>query len=203
MSKQILDNLKTNGARQGAIDFFGQVLRDLQLKHGTNVSASLNVLNEFNQIVHADNIKTLGIDTLTSTQYVANSLIDAPGTFVNTLDIENTTGVIPNDINPHRGMFVKSHDVIIGEAEFNSTNAKNSANTLTTGVTSLLNNNSTYSNAGVTTALEYAVKNGYVDAYNSLDSTSFAVPAGSREVQDSIQYNNARLKTKFASLLKG
>ena len=202
MSKQILDNLKTDGVQQGAVDFFGQVLRDLQIKHGTTVAGSLNVLNDFNNIVHADNIKTLKIDSLTSTQYVASSLINSQGTFVNTLDVETAQGTIPSDIDSHRGFFVKTHEVIIGENEFNSTNYNNSSNVFTNTINDLLSNNTTYSNAGVLTALEYAVKNGYVSNYNSLDETSFVVPTESQQVEDSIQLNNALLQTKFARLMK-
>jgi hypothetical protein len=202
MSKQILDNLKTDGVQQGAVDFFGQVLQDLQTKHGTTVAGSLNVLNDFNNIVHADNIKTLKIDSLTSTQYVANSLINSQGTFVNTLDVETAQGTIPSDIDSHRGFFVKTHEVIIGENEFNSTNYNNSSNVFTNTINDLLSNNTTYSNAGVLTALEYAVKNGYVSNYNSLDETSFVVPTESQQVEDSIQLNNALLQTKFAGLMK-
>jgi hypothetical protein len=202
MSKQILDNLKITGVHQGAVDFFGQVLQDLQTKHGTTVAGSLNVLNDFNNIVNADNIKTLKIDSLTSTQYVAKSLIDSQGTFVNTLDVETAQGTIPSDIDPHRGLFVKSYEVIIGENEFNPTNYINSSNVFTNTINDLLNNNTTYANAGVFTALEYAVKNGYVSNYNSLDATSFVVPTESQQVEDSIQLNNALLQTKFAGLMK-
>jgi hypothetical protein len=202
MSKQTLDNLKITGVHQGAINHFGNVLRDLQVEHGTTVEGSLNVLNRFNDIINADNIKTLKIDTLEATKYMANSLLNGHGTFINTATIETASGVIPSDIDPHRGSFVKTHEVIIPERNFDSNVYNIASNVLTTTIDSLLYNNPTYSNAGVITALEYAVNNQYVSNYNSLDDTSFVITPASKDVQDSLQYNTALLQTKFAKLLK-
>jgi hypothetical protein len=202
MSKQTLDNLKIAGVQQGAVNHFGNVLRDLQVEHGTTVEGSLNVLNRFNDIINADNIKTLKIDTLETTKYMANSLLNAHGTFVNTATIETASGVIPSDIDPYRGSFVKTYEVIIPERNFDSNVYNVSSNVLTSTIDSLLYNNPTYSNAGVMTALEYAVNNQYVSNYNSLDDTSFVIPPASQDVQDSLQYNTALLQTKVAKLLK-
>lgn len=202
MSKQTIDNLKVNGVQQGVVDFYGKVLRGLQAKYGTNVSGSTQVLTEFNNIVHADNIRTLKIDTLTSTQYIANSLVNSQSIFVNSLTVDAATGTIPAGVSNVYGTFIKPHEVLIGESDFRPNTYNISSNVLVNFVNTTLDQNATYANAGVQTALEWAITNNYVDNYNSLNTDSFSVPAGSKVVDDSIQMNDARLKTTFVSLLK-
>mgnify|MGYP003650855266 CR=1 FL=1 len=204
MSRENLDNLKIRGAQQGVIDFYGKVLRGLQAKHGTNVSGSVNVLTDFANVVHADNIRTLRIDTLTSTQYIANTLISSQSGFVNTLNVDAATGTIPMGVSNVRGTFIKPHEVLIGESDFTSNLASNisfASNVLVNFVDNTLDTNDTYSNAGVKTALEYAITNNYANNYNSLNVDSFFIPAESKIVDDSIQMNDAMLKTTFVSLL--
>jgi hypothetical protein len=201
MSKQKLDNLKVNGIQQGVVDFYGLVLRGLQAKYGTNVSGSTQVLTEFNNIVHADNIRTLKIDTLTSTQYIANSLVNSQGVFVNSLAVDAATGTIPTGISNVYGTFIKPHEVLIGEYDFRPNNYSVSSNVLVSFVNNTLDQNATYANAGVQTALEWAITNNYANNYNSLNADSFSISAGSKAVDDSIQMNDAMLKTTFVRLL--
>ena len=202
MSIQNLDNLKVNGVQQGVVDFYGKVLRGLQAKHGTNVSGSIQVLTEFNNIVHADNIRTLRIDTLTSTQYIANSLVNSQGIFVNSLTVDAATGTIPPSVSNVYGTFIKPYEVLIGESDFRSTTYDIASNVLVNFVNNTLDQNATYANAGVQTALEWAITNNYVSNYTSLTVDSFSIPTGSKVVDESIQMNDAMLKTTFVSLLK-
>jgi len=195
-----LDNLKIDGVRQGAVDFFGNVLYDLykNLNGNANSSTFLNVINQFNDIVHADNLRTLGMDGIDTTKYQSSDTLQKKqGVYVNLMDVQTATGVVPNNINSANGIFIKSYEPLIYEKTFLANNYTSNSILVTNYINSTLNTNNTYANAGVTTALQYAINNGYTSSWSTLNSASFDTSAISQEIQDSAEIQDSIAKSKF------
>jgi len=195
-----LDNLKIDGVRQGAVDFFGNVLYDLytNLQGNANSTSFLNVVNKFNDIVHADNLRTLGMDSTDTIKYQSLSTLNKKqGTYVDLTQVQTATGVVPTNINSANGIFIKSFEPILYEKVFTSNNYTSNSILVTNFINTTLNTNNTYSNAGVTTALQYAINNGYTSNWSTLNSASFDTSSISKEIQNSAEVHDSITKSKF------
>lgn len=195
-----LDNLKIDGVRQGAVDFLGNVLRDLYISNNanSNTTSLLNTINQFNEIVYADNLRVTNATSTSTLKYQSNAALQTRhGNFVDATKIQTTTGYIPDGVDPTKGIFVKSYDPIILEKNFNKSDYTANSKSVTTLINNTLDYNNTYSAQAVTSSLDYALQNGYVDNWSTLNSTSFDTSVVTDKIQKNSEINDSLAKSYF------
>jgi hypothetical protein len=78
-------------------------------------------------------------------------------------------------------------------------NVTANAESLQTFLSTTLGNNNTYISANVVSSRQYAIDNGFVSGYNSIDSTSFDTAAITPEIQNAAEQRLALIKTEFVN----
>lgn len=186
-----IDNLFVTGMANAAVAFFANVMIDLQSTYGTNTSGWANVINDLDDIVYADSIRSLGLTSTQTAYYQANSLLNNRRTFT---DRESTDYVdILSGVDTGNGIITANYQAIIPEKTFTGNTVANA-----TALSSFINttlNIPAYNSSNVSTSIEYAVNNGYVDSYSTIDSTSFDFASIQSHIQDEAENRLALLKS--------
>jgi hypothetical protein len=195
-----LDNIQITGVRQGAVNFFGNVLLDLYIKNNANASSNafLSVINTLNDIVHNDNIRILGLDSVDTIKYQsADTVQKKQGLFVDLMQIQTANGVVPDNINSTNGIFVKSYEPLIYSKNFNANVYVANSTNITSITNTTLNTNNTYIKFNASTSLDYAINNGYTSEWTNLNTSSFDFSGTSSKMQDNLEIQDTIDKSKF------
>lgn len=187
------DNLVVIGMANAAVAFFANVMIGLQSTYGTNTGGWANVINDLDDIIYADSLRSLGINSTQTAYYQANSLLNNRRTFTDRTSTDYVN--ILTGVDTSNGIITANYQAIIPEKSFSGNTVAN-ATALSNFINTTLNN-TTYTSANVATSIEYAVNNGYVDAYSTIDSTSFDFASIQSHIQDESENRLALLKTNM------
>ena len=186
-----IDNLVVTGMANATIAFFANVMIGLQATYGTNTGGWANVINDLDDIIYADSLKSLGVSSTQTAFYQSNSLVNNRRTFT---DRSSTDYInVLSGVDTGNGIITANYQSIIPEKTFSGNTVAN-ATALTNFIATTLNN-ATYNSANVSTSLEYAINNGYLDAYATIDSTSFDFASIRSHIQDESENRLAILKS--------
>lgn len=187
------DNLVVIGMANAAVAFFANVMIGLQSTYGTNTGGWANVINDLDDIIYADSLRSLGINSTQTAYYQANSLLNNRRTFTDRTSTDYVN--ILTGVDTSNGIITANYQAIIPEKSFSGNTVAN-ATALSNFINTTLNN-TTYTSANVATSIEYAVNNGYVGAYSTIDSTSFDFASIQSHIQDESENRLALLKTNM------
>ena len=191
-----LDNLSIQGMANGTISFFGNVMRNLQVTYGTNAQGWVNVINDLDDIIYADNLRSVGLDTTETLLYQAYSIVNNRKQFLDRSNVDYID-VLP-DVNVSTGVISPHYNVLIDSKIFSGNVAAN-AISLQNFISQTLDNNNTYIAANVVSSKQYSVDNGFVTDYASIDSTSFDTASITPQLQAASEIRLATLKTALAN----
>ena len=191
-----LDNLSIQGMANGTIAFFATVMQDLQVKYGTNAQGWVNVINDLDDIIYADNLRSVGLDTTETLLYQAYSIVNNRKQFLDRSNVDYID-VLP-DVNVSTGVILPHFNVLIDSKIFSGNVAAN-AISLQNFISQTLDNNNTYIAANVVSSKQYSVDNGFVTDYASIDSTSFDTASITPQLQAASEIRLATLKTALAN----
>ena len=191
-----LDNLSIQGMANGTIAFFATVMQDLQVKYGTNAQGWVNVINDLDDIIYADNLRSVGLDTTETLLYQAYSIVNNRKQFLDRSNVDYID-VLP-DVNVSTGVILPHFNVLIDSKIFSGNVAAN-AISLQNFISQTLDNNNTYIAANVVSSKQYSVDNGFVTDYASIDSTSFDTASIIPQLQAASEIRLATLKTALAN----
>ena len=195
-----LDNLSTPGITKGVIKLFGEVARATQITAGANSIGWAQTIQTINTVAFADRMRSIELkDTITIKNSVDTIVSNGAGNVVNQATVETFNGGIPANFASSNSIIRNSYAVILPEKIFYSNTQSNTANVnnFDSYISNILDNNSVYANANVTTSVQYAIDNGYTADWTSLNSSSFDVSMNTLDVQDIAELNIARIKTTF------
>ena len=191
-----LDNLSIQGMANGTISFFGNVMRNLQVTYGTNAQGWVNVINDLDDIIYADNLRSVGLDTTETLLYQSYSIVNNRKQFLDRSNVDYID-VLP-DVNVSTGVILPHFNVLIDSKIFSGNVAAN-AISLQNFISQTLDNNNTYIAANVVSSKQYSVDNGFVTDYASIDSTSFDTASITPQLQAASEIRLATLKTALAN----
>ena len=188
-----IDNYSINGMANGIINLFSEVAANLQVKYGTSANAWVNITNDLDDIIYADHIRSLGLDSTDTVALQSNDLVNKRSSFVNrrTVDLVNT----PAAINDSKGNLLKHYQVLLHEKQFANTKVTTNVSTLNTFISNTLDNNPIYSNYSINSSREYAVRNGYTSDYAISAESQFDPYSNSKDMQDLAEIRIAATKT--------
>lgn len=195
-----LDNLNVGGIQTGTIKLFSDVARALQIKNGSNALGWVSTVQELNDIVLSDALRSLSLQDTDTIRYSADDVLNrGSGNVVNQVVIETISSPVPTNISTTGGIPVNSYQVLIPEKKFysNIIGFTSNVDNLYTYINSTLDNNTTYSNSNVVSSVQYAVNNGYTSSWTALNSSSFDLAPNTQDIQDLAEEKIARLKTSF------
>jgi hypothetical protein len=191
-----IDNLSVQGMANGTISFFSNVLQGLQAQYGTNANGWLNVINNLDDIIYADHLRSVGLDSTDTSLYQAYSLVNNRKQFVDAANVDYISPVGNIDISA--GVITPHYKVLIAEKQFGG-NVTANAIALQTFISTTLDYNNTYVNANVTTSKQYSIDTGFVNDYTSLNSNSYDTAGIVIQIQDNTEKSIARTKTFYAN----
>ena len=191
-----LDNLAVQGMANGAISFFSNVMQGLQTTYGTSPNGWLNVVNDLDDIVYADHLRSTGLDSTDTSLYQSHAIVNNRNYFSDRSNLDYMD--VSANINTSSGVISQHYNVMIPSKAFGG-NVTANAESLQTFLSTTLGNNSTYISANVVSSKQYAIDNGFVSGYNSIDSTSFDTSAITPEIQDAAEQRLAFIKTEFVN----
>jgi hypothetical protein len=191
-----IDNLSVQGMANGTISFFSNVLQGLQAQYGTNANGWLNVVNDLDDIIYADHLRSVGLDSTDTSLYQAYSLVNNRKQFVDAANVDYISAVGNIDISA--GVITPHYKVLIAEKQFGG-NVTANAIALQTFISTTLDYNNTYVNANVTTSKQYSIDTGFVNDYTTLNSNSFDTAGIVIQIQDNTEKEIARIKTFYAN----
>ena len=188
-----IDNYAINGMANGIVNLFAEVAANLQVKYGTSSAAWVNVTNDLDDIIYADHIRSLGLDSTDTVALQSNDLVNRRALFVNrrTIDKVNT----PAAINDSTGNLLKNYQVLIHEKQFANTKVTSNVSTLNTFISNTLDNNPVYSKYNVNSSRDFAVKNGYTSGYAVSSDSQFDPYSNSKDMQDLAEIKIAATKS--------
>ena len=191
-----IDNLSVQGMANGTISFFCNVLQGLQAQYGTNANGWLNVINNLDDIIYADHLRSVGLDSTDTSLYQAYSLVNNRKQFVDAANVDYISAVGNIDISA--GVITPHYKVLIAEKQFGG-NVTANAIALQTFISTTLDYNNTYVNANVTTSKQYSIDTGFVNDYTSLNSNSYDTAGIVIQIQDNTEKSIAGTKTFYAN----
>jgi len=191
-----LDNLSVQGMANGAISFFSNVMQGLQATHGTTPNGWLNVVNDLDDIVYADHLRSVGLDATDTSLYQSHSIVNNRNYFSDRSNVDYMD--VSANINTSTGVIAQHYNVMIPSKSFGG-NVTSNALSLQSFLSNTLGNNNTYIAANVVSSKQYAIDNGFVGGYNSIDSTSFDTSAITSQLQDAAEQRLALVKTEFVN----
>jgi hypothetical protein len=191
-----IDNLSVQGMANGTISFFSNVLQGLQAQYGTNANGWLNVINNLDDIIYADHLRSVGLDSTDTSLYQAYSLVNNRKQFVDAANVDYISAVGNIDISA--GVITPHYKVLIAEKQFGG-NVTANAIALQTFISTTLDYNNTYVNSNVTTSKQYSIDTGFVNDYTSLNSNSYDTAGIVIQIQDNTEKSIARTKTFYAN----
>jgi hypothetical protein len=195
-----LDNLNVVGIQQGTIKLFSDVARELQIQNGSTATGWVNTIQQLNDIVLADSLRSLTLQDTDTIRYSADDVLNrGSGNVVNQIAVETISSPIPTNISITGGIPVNSYQVLIPEKRFYSNVIGFGANvdSLYSYINSTLDNNNTYANSNVVTSVQYAINNGYVSSWTALNASNFDLSPNTQDIQDLAEEKIAKLKTAF------
>jgi hypothetical protein len=191
-----LDNLAVQGMANGAISFFSNVMQGLQSTYGTNASGWLNVVNDLDDIIYADHLRSVGLDSTDTSLYQSYAIVNNRNYFSDRSNVDYMD--VSANINTSSGVISQHYNVMIPSKSFGG-NVTANAESLQTFLANTLGNNNTYIASNVVSSKQYAIDNGFVGGYNSIDSTSFDTAAITPQLQNAAEQRLALVKTEFVN----
>lgn len=195
-----LDNLNIDGIQQGTIKLFSDVARKLQIQNGSNALGWVNTVQQLNNIVLADSLRSLSLQDTDTIRYSADDILNrVKGNVINQIVIETISSPVPTNISITGGVPVNSYQVLIPEKKFysNVIGFTSNVDNLYNFINSTLDNDTTYANSNVVSSVQYAVNNGYTASWTTLNSSNFDLTPNTQDIQDLAEEKIARLKTSF------
>ena len=195
-----IDNLTIPGVTRGAIKLFGASARATQLTAGINPAGWVQTVQDINTVALADRMRSIQLkDTITIKNSVDVIVRNGAGNVVNQATVETFNGGVPSNFAASNSIIRNSYAVILPEKIFYSNIQSNTANVnnFDSYVSNILDNNSVYANANVTSSVQYAIDKGYTADWTNLNSSSFDVSMNTLDVQDLAELELARIKTAF------
>jgi len=195
-----LDALTIPGVTRGVIKLFGASARATQITAGINPAGWVQTVQNINTLALADKMRSIKLaDTITIKNSVDIIVSNGAGNVVNQATVETFNGGVPSNFAASNSIIRNSYAVILPEKIFYSNTQSNTANinNFDSFVSNILDNNSVYANANVTTSVQYAINNGYTAAWTNLNSASFDVSTNSSDVENLAELNIAKIKTAF------
>jgi hypothetical protein len=191
-----LDNLAVQGMANGTISFFSNVMQGLQATYGTNADGWLNVINDLDDIIYADHLRSTGINATDTSLYQSHSIVNNRTHFSDrsNVDYMNVSG----NINTTSGVIAPHYAVLLPAKSFTG-NVTANAYALDNFITNTLDNNNTYSSSNVTSSKQYAIDNGFVSNYASIDNTSFDTAGITPQLQEVAEVRLAVIKTALVN----
>ena len=191
-----IDNLSVQGTANGTIAFFGNVMKDLQLTYGTNADGWLNVINDLDDIIYADNLRSVGIDSTETALYQSYSIVNNRTHFSDRSNVDYLE--LGANIDTSSGVIVPHYTVLVAAKQF-SGNITANAISLQTFISDTLDGNNTYSTSNVVSSKQFILDNGYVTGYSSIDSNSFDTSSIVLGIQDDAEITVALNKTMLVN----
>jgi hypothetical protein len=190
-----LDNLAVQGMANGTISFFSNVMQGLQTTYGTTANGWLNVINDLDDIVYADHLRSVGLDSTDTSLYQSYSIVNNRNHFSDrsTVDYMN----VGANVDTASGVISPHYNVMLPTKSFAGNVTANGA-ALQNFITTTLSNN-TYSSANVISSKQYAIDNGFVSGYAGLTSSSFDTAGIATDLQEVAEQRLAVIKTEFAN----
>ena len=186
-----IDNLAVKGMANAAVAFFANVMLDLQSTYGTNASGWSNVINDLDDIIYADSLRAIGINSTQTAFYQSNSLLNNRRNFTDRTSTDYVN--ILYGIDNANGIISSNYQSLIPEKTFSGNTTANA-----TALSNFINNtldNPTYVAANVSSSIEYAITTGHLDEYATIDDTSFDFASIQSDIQDESENRIAELKT--------
>jgi hypothetical protein len=191
-----VDNLAVRGMANGTISFFANVMADLQIKYGASAEGWLNVINDLDDIIYADHLRSTGLDSTDTALYQSYSIVNnrthfSDRTSVDYVDPGSNVNVSTGVISPHYNVMLPAKS-FAGNVTANAIGLQNF-------ISDTLGNNNTYIAANVVSSKQYAIDNGFVSDYTTLDAASFDTSGITPQLQDVSEARLAVIKTVLAN----
>jgi hypothetical protein len=187
-----LDNLAVLGMANGAISFFANVMTDLQTKYGTNAAGWLNVINDLDDIIYADHLRSLSLDATDTALYQSYAIVNNRTHFSDRSNVDYID--INSSIDTANGVIAPHYNVLLPAKTF-AGNVTANGIALQTFISNTLDNNNTYIAANVTSSKEYSINNGFANNYTSINSSSFDTNSIVPQLQEVSETRLAFIKT--------
>jgi hypothetical protein len=191
-----LDNLAVQGMANGTISFFSNVMQGLQSTYGTNAQGWLNVINDLDDIVYADHLRSTGIDSTDTSLYQSYGIVNNRTHFSDRTNVDYMD--IGAGIDAANGVISPHYSVMLPAKTF-AGNVTANAYALSSFISTTLDNNNTYSAANVVSSKQYAIDNGFLSGYTSLNSTSFDTAGITPQIQEVAETRLAVIKTALVN----
>lgn len=188
-----IDNYAVNGMANGMVSLFSEVAANLQAKYGTTPAAWVNITNDLDDIIYADHIRSMGLDATQTVALQSKDLLEKRSSFINRQSVDKVQ--TPAAINDSSGNLLKHYQVLVQEKQFANTNVTANSLLLNTFISNTIDNNPIYSNYGVTSSRDYAVRNGFVNDYTTNNAGGFDPYSNSKDMQDLAEVRIASVKT--------
>ena len=111
-----LDNLAVQGMANGAISFFSNVMQGLQANYGTTPNGWLNVINDLDDIVYADHIRSTGLDSTDTALYQSHSIVNNRNYFSDRSNVDYMD--VGANVNTSSGVIAQHYSVMIPSKTF-------------------------------------------------------------------------------------
>jgi hypothetical protein len=191
-----LDNLAVQGMANGTISFFSNVMQGLQGTYGTNADGWLNVINDLDDIIYADHLRSTGINATDTSLYQSYSIVNNRTHFSDRSNVDYMN--VGGNVNTTNGVIAPHYGVLLPAKSF-AGNITANASALDNFITNTLDNNNTYSSSNVISSKQYAIDNGFVSTYTSLDNTSFDTSGIAPQLQEVAEVRLAVIKTSLVN----
>lgn len=193
--------------QQAYVDLVGLILKENQEYHAnSNVDYYWlgNAMTNISKILLSDAIKVVGIDSLESTANWSNSLLQNNGSAFYDSGIQESFNVMPSNVGAN--VFVtNSYRVLIQPKDFQFANVF-SSNVETTYIEEYsrktLANSNVYGNLSISTGIDYAFANTYLDNY-SYSSNSLLPQQDVTVIENTLELAFGVNKTGIIQLLGG
>jgi hypothetical protein len=191
-----LDNLAVLGMANGTISFFGNVMQGLQATYGTTAEGWLNVINDLDDIVYADHLRSVGLDATDTSLYQSYSIVNNRTHFSDRSNVDYIN--IGSNINISTGVIAPYYNVMLPAKSF-AGNVTANAIGLQNFISDTLGNNNTYSSSNVVSSKQYAIDNGFLSEYASINASSFDTAGITNQLQGVAESRLALTKTILAN----
>ena len=190
-----LDNLAVHGMANGTISFFRNVMQGLQATHGTTATGWLNVINDLDDIVYADHLRSTGLDSTDTSLYQSYAIVNNRNHFSDRTSVDYMN--VGANIDTTTGVIAQHYNVMLPAKSF-AGNVTANGISLQNFISTTLSNN-TYIAANVVSSKQYAIDNGFVSGYTGITSSSFDTAGITPQLQEVAEQRLAIIKTEFAN----
>jgi hypothetical protein len=190
-----LDNLAVHGMANGTISFFSNVMQGLQTTYGTTANGWLNVINDLDDIVYADHLRSVGLDSTDTSLYQSYAIVNNRNHFSDRTSVDYMN--VGGNVDTASGVISPHYNVMLPSKSFTGNVTANGI-ALQNFISTTLGNN-TYSAANVVSSKQYAIDNGFVSGYTELTSSSFDTAGITSALQEVAEQRLAVIKTEFVN----